>query len=895
MIDLIEERGWILLNGGKYGDEEGEWTYEKAGKKSVIDYGIVNWEGWQRVAKFEVGCRVESDHQPLIFEIKNQYARQEEKGEEEGRVQDWSEEGVREYRKRMEEVEWKKEDKEVNEEWEEIEREITKAVKVRRKGKRRGIGWCPWWDIYIYIYKECQEKKRELNRARRKYRKEREEGYQEYVRCRREYRSLYEKKEEEYKKREEKEIENIKTEAEAWNFINRGRKKKEGVCKEIEMREWEKHFKEALGGVAEKKEITQRKKRSKKGEEGINQEEVNMEIKRLKKGKAAGLDGIRNEAWKEGGEKISIKVGRVIKRVWEGDGFPEKWRVGVVVPIWKRGDRKETANHRGVTLTSTGYKMYANILNKRLVKDLDEKGGWSRSQAGFRKGRGTVENIKILKHVIGKGMKKKERVYALFVDLKAAFDRLDRKILWEMMRKRKINEDLIQRVEEIYEETRCVVKIGEEVSKEFWVEKGVRQGCPLSPTLFNIYLADIEEELKKGRGGVKIGNDRVWSIEYADDIVLVADGEDGLRDMIRRFKKYLEEKKLEISTEKSKVMVFKNKGGREKERFWWWGKDRLEEVKKYKYLGYMMTRNGEDKEHIRERIRKARVAMGWIWSYGERKFKGDVRWRLKLFDSVVKGILYYGVEIWGYKEWKEIEAVQDKYLKWVLGLERTTPGYIVREELKRNKLRVETGWRAGRWEERIEKGEGGEIGKLCMMERRKEERKSEWIDWTRESVERRDYLWRGGVSEISLNEYGENKWDRVRERDIEVDEQERGEKVKKSRTCKNYERVNGIPEYIRRCGRKKGKKMVQIARWRCGNEERGNKYWMKEEDRKCRLCDMEREDIEHLKKNCEYVNEKGGRNLEVLNEDGRGYEWMRKIERLREEKDRKIGRERENK
>ena len=96
----------------------------------------------------------------------------------------------------------------------------------------------------------------------------------------------------------------------------------------------------------------------------------------------------------------------------------------------------------------------------------------------------------------------------------------------------------------------------------------MRQGCPLSPTLFNIYLADIEEELKKGRGGVKIGNDRVWSIEYADDIVLVSDQEEGLRDMIRRCKKYMEGKKLEISIEKSKVMVFKNKGGKEKERFW---------------------------------------------------------------------------------------------------------------------------------------------------------------------------------------------------------------------------------------------------------------------------------------------------------------------------------------
>ena len=59
-----------------------------------------------------------------------------------------------------------------------------------------------------------------------------------------------------------------------------------------------------------------------------------------------------------------------------------------------------------------------------------------------------------------------------------------------------------------------------------------------------------------------------------------------------------------------------------------------------------MTRSGEDYEHIRERIRKARVAMGWVWSYGERKFKGDVRWRLKLFDSIVKGILYYGMAIW---------------------------------------------------------------------------------------------------------------------------------------------------------------------------------------------------------------------------------------------------------
>ena len=47
-------------------------------------------------------------------------------------------------------------------------------------------------------------------------------------------------------------------------------------------------------------------------------------------------------------------------------------------------------------LTSTGYKIYANILNKKIVKDLDERNGWSRTQAGFRRGRGMVENIKIM-------------------------------------------------------------------------------------------------------------------------------------------------------------------------------------------------------------------------------------------------------------------------------------------------------------------------------------------------------------------------------------------------------------------------------------------------------------------------------------------------------------------
>lgn len=876
LIKMIEERGWLVLNGEKEGDEKGEWTYEKDGKRSVIDYGIVNWEAEKRIQRFEVGDRVESDHQPIIIKWTGKWKRKEIKEEEsEGKVQSWTKEGEKKYREKMEKVQWK--EKEVEKEWEELEREIKKGIPERKRGKRKELGWVPWWD------EECRGKKREAHRSRREYRKtQEEEDYKRYIRKRKEYRDTCEKKKEEYRIEERREVENIKTEEQAWKFINKRRKRRVEINTEINIEEWEKHFMEVLGGER-KEERKEKAKRKKRNDREISEEEVRREIKRLKRGKAAGADELRNEVWLAGGEKVEKKLKEIINKVWRGEGFPDKWRVGVVVPIWKRGERNVVSNYRGVTLTSTAYKIYASILNKEIVKDLDEKEGWGRTQAGFRKNRGTIGNIRILKHIIGRRISKGEKVWAFFIDLKAAFDKLDREILWDMMRRRGISEVLIERVKEIYEETRCRVKIYEKETKEFWVKKGVRQGCPLSPTLFNIYIADIEEEMRKGPGGVKIGKDKIWTLEYADDIVVVAEKEEGLRAMMKMIKVYVDKKKLELSAEKSKVVVFKRDGGRGRKRKWWWGKEEIEEVKKIKYLGYEIRSNNREEEHVRKRIRKARVAMGWVWSYGERKFKGDIRWRLKLFDSIVKGVLMYGVEIWGYKEWEEIEKLQTKYLRWIVGVDWRTPGYIVREELKREKIRISAGERAGRFEERMTEGKVGEIGKICMREKRKDEREREEKEWTRESLERRGYLWRCRRSEEAINGEGEDKWRMARMRDKEVDEQERGEKVRNTRSCKEYQRVEGIPGYVRENRRKKdGKKIQTIARWRCGNETKGNWYCLKEQERRCRLCGREGEDMRHLKK-CECLT--GERRVDVLNGDGRGYEWMLKIEKMRSEKE----------
>lgn len=107
---------------------------------------------------------------------------------------------------------------------------------------------------------------------------------------------------------------------------------------------------------------------------------------------------------------------------------------------------------------------------------------------------------------------------------------------------------------ETYKETRNVVRIGDRCTKEFWTETGVRQGCPMSPTLFNIYIMDLEAEMKKeSTGGVVIGREKFWTISYADDIALIARSEQELKGMMRRFEKYIERKGLILSPDKSKV------------------------------------------------------------------------------------------------------------------------------------------------------------------------------------------------------------------------------------------------------------------------------------------------------------------------------------------------------
>ncbi|XP_043271213.1 golgin subfamily A member 6-like protein 1 [Venturia canescens] len=416
---FVKERGWRVVNGSVEGDREGEWTFVGGRGKSVIDYVIVGEEVWERVKRMEVVSRVDSDHMPVVVWLKGREGRKGGGRKKEGKGKEgrgvWTERGVEKFQEEFGRWEWETES--VEEGWEEMRERIKRAMRKseeERVEERRG----GWWDD------ECRRAKEEVRRELERWKREGREE-ERYRQEKRKFRRMCEEKKKKERERWEREIEGIRTEGQVWEVVNRGRKKRKGVNKKIRREEWDRYFREGLGGVTERiVRWVERRREGEEGEEGeITTEEVKKAIRKLKDKKAVGEDGIPNEVWKYGGERVVNSLKRMCEKVWKSEGWPEGWKEGIVVPVVKKGEGKRVEEYRGVTLTQTAYKVCVGMLAERLRKEVEEKGMMPCSQAGFREGMGTMDNVYVLNYMINREItERRGKLVLLFVDLKAAFD-----------------------------------------------------------------------------------------------------------------------------------------------------------------------------------------------------------------------------------------------------------------------------------------------------------------------------------------------------------------------------------------------------------------------------------------------------------------------------------------
>lgn len=129
-------------------------------------------------------------------------------------------------------------------------------------------------------------------------------------------------------------------------------------------------------------------------------------------------------------------------------------------------------------------------------------------------------------------------------------------------------------------------------------------------------------------------------------------------------------------------------------------------MKEYKYLRYVVKRNGKQDGQVRERLRKGAAILGQAWGIGKRRFRGDWGKRIWIFDALVWTVMGYGVEVWDWREREEMEKLQERYLRWMLGVDTGTQGYMIREELQRAKLKSRMSRRVWGFERRMKKERG---------------------------------------------------------------------------------------------------------------------------------------------------------------------------------------------
>ena len=220
--------------------------------------------------------------------------------------------------------------------------------------------------------------------------------------------------------------------------------------------------------------------------------EVEEAVRNLKLGKSPGVDNIPAELLKHGGAEVTKSLTKLCQKIFENKIWPKDWTQSLIIPLPKKGNTKQCQNYRTISLISHPNKVMLKIILGRLKPISEEL--LAEEQAGFRPGRSTIEQIFNCRLLIEKHLQHKRELHHNFIDFKKAFDRVWHEGLWQVMRSFNIEEGLVKVIEELYNQASSAVLFKGCVGDFFKTTIGVRQGCILSPVLFNIFLEKIMQE-----------------------------------------------------------------------------------------------------------------------------------------------------------------------------------------------------------------------------------------------------------------------------------------------------------------------------------------------------------------------------------------------------------------
>ncbi len=409
--------------------------------------------------------------------------------------------------------------------------------------------------------------------------------------------------------------------------------------------------------------------------------EVEKVISRLKNNKAMGIDMIPNEIIKCDDVKKSLVI--FFDKCFNLGLIPTVWLKAIIVPIPKSASKDPCIplNYRGISLLSCVYKVYSGLINNRIISYLEDLGFFVDEQNGFRKGRSCQDHIFSLTSVIRNRQAQNQSTFTAFVDFQKAFDWVDRDLLFLKLLLNNIDGKTYSAVKSMYSNTTASIKFNDMYTKWFDCSSGVRQGDVLSTTLFSIYINDLAKEINELGLGVPVGDIKLSILLYADDIALITENENDLQSMLDKLNEWCVKWRMKVNETKTNIIHFRNKRCAKTAENFKLGAKTLDIVSNYKYLGIMLNEYLDYTVCAETLSGAAGRALGAV--IGKTRHLKELGFKCyeKLYRTGICPVLEYGSEIWGYKIYKCSESIQERAIRYFLGLHRFTPIPALRGEV----------------------------------------------------------------------------------------------------------------------------------------------------------------------------------------------------------------------
>ncbi|CAF0893931.1 unnamed protein product [Brachionus calyciflorus] len=547
-----------------------------------------------------------------------------------------------------------------------------KYPKIKKKSKE-------WWDDNME--KIHSEMKQQLWKYKNSQYKDINSKIK-YKRLKRDFRNLQRKKMSELDRQFIKLLNRTNDQNKMWKIIKRKNKKKISCQIEtIKLKElFHDHFNSKI--IEPNKEnleySTKAKKRIDEYEEEIERDKpkhyavnrLNLAniIKKLPNGKSSGFNDIINENYKYGSSQQLVElVAKIIEIIVNNGIIPSFFNIGKISPVIK--DEKQSQcdanNVRPITISDT----LANIYEKIVLSELNDSHKGTPNQFGFTENSSCNHAVFVLKETILNYKKKNKPIYVCAIDASKAFDKVNRQILFYKLIG-KVNPLIWRSLKRYYENSLALVTNQDQVSGIFKTTVGVKQGGPLSPKLFSIYIEELVQLIEKEQLGINAHGQQIAIILYADDILLICEEKDKLNRAIKICEQYGEKNEIKFNPEKTQLIVFGNKKQREQPTEIMMNQKKIDKVHKFKYLGVMINSKNNNNDHTEQRIKKTIRSFHQINRLGITNPELRIKFKTQFYKTFCRPILAYGCEPLKINilQMKKLKKTEGALIKKTLGI-----------------------------------------------------------------------------------------------------------------------------------------------------------------------------------------------------------------------------------